>query len=325
MTNDRMTTTSDSQAEDVPPADESAPITNGSQPSLARKIARRTTDLIAIALILIGALTVARRIGIWWNTDPEDVAPGVQAPFAADSLAPWSGNEAGALLDFGDMPLSLRRRQMAGDEQSALAAVRAQVHEAILHVNSAKDLPEETDRESKLLVQLLSIDPVTQSDDQDWWIYQLQGPLQMVLGVKVLDNQRRIISWGLALPVDEEAWTLITIEPRATTEIQIDSVPMIPLPPDTERTLSVRDPLAGGIVSFRGTGPSLVWQKHFQSVAEQTGWTTAPASDISSGSASLAFVREVDSRRYRADIQMAQSSDGWTGVIQVTRLNAAQD
>ncbi len=290
------------------------------QTSLARRIARRTTDLLAISLILIGGLTVTRRIIIWWKTDPQQVAPGVHSEFAPEVLAPWSSHASGSLLDFGTMPFSLRRWQIAGDLETALDHMQQHLRKLLTVPMRAEDIPQETPAEAKLLEGILAIDPVEGDPHGQWWIYRLPGTLNMVLGVKLVDEKRRIAAWGLLFPVTEEYWTLISVEPRSAVASDDEQSPLLPIPPETVPTLSLRDPLAGAIVSFRGKGPPAVWRKHFDTSAKEAGWTRGEAPQTSSEGGALTYLKTVGEKRFRVDVQFVSSKDHWTGVMQMTRL-----
>src|SRR5262245_36752603 len=91
-----------------------------SQSSIARRIASRTTDLIAIGVVLAAALSFGREIVVWWRAEP----PTVTIDAAAEAPAAlWETPGAAVTLDFGDRPLSLARQSVSGEHDRALEAL----------------------------------------------------------------------------------------------------------------------------------------------------------------------------------------------------------
>src|SRR5262245_20311681 len=81
--------------------------------AVSRKIARRTTDLIAVGVVLIGGLSIGRQVVEWWRDEP---AQGAAAP-QASGIDPTG--DGPLRLEFGDYPLAMERQTIVGDQDSA--------------------------------------------------------------------------------------------------------------------------------------------------------------------------------------------------------------
>src|SRR5262245_59687596 len=72
---------------------------------VALRTTSRTTDLIAIAIVLVASLTLGRQVLRWWQAEP-------RSPDAAADAGPAPAYEIGSaplLLEFGDIPLAMTR------------------------------------------------------------------------------------------------------------------------------------------------------------------------------------------------------------------------
>ena len=81
--------------------------------SLSQKIMRRTTDLLAVAIVAVGLLAVWGKLGRWWNTaDPPDVTV---MPLPAESINPWGQNGESVTLAWGDLGYAIHHQIVADD------------------------------------------------------------------------------------------------------------------------------------------------------------------------------------------------------------------
>src|SRR5262249_9410637 len=88
---------------------------------VARRTTSRTTDLIAIAIVLVASLTLGRQVLRWWQAEP----PAPNAAAEAGPASAWEVGSAPLLLEFGDMPLAMTRQAIRGDEETAVDALVA--------------------------------------------------------------------------------------------------------------------------------------------------------------------------------------------------------
>jgi hypothetical protein len=251
---------------------------------------------------------------VWWKTDPAGVATGAQAVFSPDALAPWGIGPAGASVEFGSAPFSLRRQVVPGGLDHALQALQRNCRNALISSSAAP--PPISESERRLLSQLSRLDPLESDLQSDWSIYRLRGPLAMVLGVgrggDADDDSPRVLCWGLAFPAAEDAWTVLTVEPRMAESSTATN--QIELPASAVRLLAVSDELGGGLVTFSGEGPPAAWKSHFDDEARRGDWS--PQRAWRSEADAWAAAWEDEARRI--DVQFHRADGGWTGLIHIS-------
>lgn len=296
------------------------PPQSGDWSELSRWMLRRTFDLIAIGLVLLAGLTVARRVLVWWKTDPGDLVADQQTAFARDALAPWGIGPGGASLEFGAIPFHLRRVVLRGTLAEARAQLQAIAREAA-RTWVAKPAPLPSDgpelREEQLLARLAAVEPVERGPDGQWSLYRIEGPLEMVAAVAPGQPdaaEARVVCWGLALPVEEDAWRLLVVTPpRGSTGAS--AAPALPLPPECRLELSLSDELGGGWAMFSGPGPAESWQVHFDRLAESRGWERLRPWSEGNPTRSAAWVESGGGKPRRVDVQLTRGEKGWAGVV----------
>ncbi|MCA9053289.1 MAG: hypothetical protein KDA75_05595 [Planctomycetaceae bacterium] len=298
------------------------PVGSGDLGGLSRRIARRTTDLIAIALILIGGLTVAQRLVVWWKTDPSETLANPEALFSSDSLAPWGGGPEGVSLDLGEQPLTLHRRVVRGSRDDAIHALQEDCRTAVAGFPADRfdSLPPREERESRLLQQLGNQSPIDMAADRTWSVYAVPGPVAMVFGTRresVDAPPVRIVCWGLIMPSPEETWTLLRIVPRLSSNAA-GNTESIPLPSNCRPGLSVRGDVEGELVTFSGHGPAAEWRKHFDHLAVEQEWRPLATWRTEAANWSAAWLRQRGTRLERIDLQLTQSETGWAGLINIS-------
>ena len=113
---------------------------------VARRTTSRTSDLIAIAIVVVASLTLGRQVLRWWQAE----APSPDAAAEAGPAPAYEIGNAPLLLEFGDIPLAMTRQAIRGDEETAVDALVARCWEEAQRVGTAR-LPEE---ESRLKAEL---------------------------------------------------------------------------------------------------------------------------------------------------------------------------
>ena len=184
--------------------------------SLAHRTRRRTTDLIAISLLLVVGLAVGRQLTAWWNetaldsfTDPKSVTgPGTA----------WTGLDA---LRLGELDKTIHRQQFHGDRQAAWDALetstRATVREAGWPTRGA-------DQDERQLLALLDTRDSRTSPKTSLSLHRLDGPLPIVVAVRQLLGERRVVGWGLATrstPGEWVTWTCAAADGNTTGPVAL--------------------------------------------------------------------------------------------------------
>lgn len=302
----------------------------GDWSELSRWMLRRTIDLIVIGLVLLAGLTVARRVLVWWKTEPGDLVADHQAAFAGDALAPWGIGPGGARLEFGTTGLSLRRVVLRGTLAEAQEQLQTIARETARDWGSQPRLrlsealgPRER-REMQLLTRLTAVEPVERDPDGRWSLYRIEGPLEMVVAVAPDQpdaEEARVVCWGVALPVDTGTWRLLMVTPRAEST-GVSASPALPLPPNCRRELSLSDAVGGGLTTFSGPGPAETWQVHFDNVAESLGWKPVRRWSERSSGRSAVWIAPGGGEPRRIDVQLTRGEKGWAGVVSFSPLSS---
>lgn len=313
MTSD-LPTTSETRA-GTPPTDLTG---------VARKIRRRTTDLLGIGIVTIGCLTVASYVSEAWRTDTPPVAP----PAHSTGWDP----AAGTILQFGSMRQSLHQQIVHGSRDEALAQLAGNCQSAAGSARAAlADNAREAPAEEQRLLELLATREPDEVLPDGRQRHKIDGllPMIVVAGTPAIDSRQiavstdaapsRVLSWGIALPVDEASWSLLTLQPTDSTGADTVSHGPIPLPPDGERTLDITGHDGGRLLCFRGPGPGRRWVRELDRQFLQQRWQPLrPWSQSGHGGWSATYSQRDETGRTRADIQLARQPDGnWVGVLQI--------
>lgn len=315
-----------------PPAVSTPGPDSGEAVPLSRVILRRTTDLIAISLVLIAGLTIARRVSVWWETEPT-----VATAFPHEALTPWGSGPGGALVGLGDRPLMLRRQIVSGNLDAALRQVQANCRR-VLESPSGSHAPllPITPTEADLLSKMDRIPVLEEDRAAGWSLHRLSGPLSMILGVgrqhsagsgeRDADEQR-VLCWGLVFPSAESTWTVLTVEPRAAEGA---STWDLPLPEGTQARMRMSDDIGGGVLTFSGNGPPTAWQHHWDREAARRGWRTLRDWESGSDGWTAAWQADIHPEKNghppetgrggsrRIDVQFLWTEQGWSGFVHVS-------
>ena len=227
--------------------------------SLAHRTRRRTTDLIAISLLLVVGLAVGRQLTAWWNetaldsfTDPKSVTgPGTA----------WTGLDA---LRLGELDKTIHRQQFHGDRQAAWDALetstRATVREAGWPTRGA-------DQDERQLLALLNTRDSRTSPKTSLSLHRLDGPLPIVVAVRQLLGERRVVGWGLATrstPGEWVTWTCAAADGNTTGPVA--------LPTGSRRLLVIGSANREQLLVFNGSPDPGDWWNHFERELDQDGW-----------------------------------------------------
>ena len=300
---------------------ELTPVGGDGWEGLSRRIARRTTDLIAIAVIAIAGVTIAQRLVVWWKTDPADTLANPEVVFSSDALAPWGVGSDGAALDLGDAPLTLHRKVTPGTREEA---VKKLLEECTTYLAESTEtviiVPAVTPEESRLLERLREWPLAGAADDHRWAVYQVDGPVAMVFGTRITNEGGaavRIACWGLVMPSFDNTWTLLRITPRPTAA-SASAADAIPLPQNCRPGLAVRDDVGGQLITFSGGGPPDSWGTHYDALALERDWTLLADWRTESNSWSAAWSAGSGVAAKRIDLQFTRTEQGWSGLLNVS-------
>ncbi len=288
---------------------------------LAGRISGTTTKCVLTLMILVAGWGFGRQVLRWWA--PEDAAPP-----AAPSPAEWSsvlGDENRPHeLRFGDGGGAIRRARMTGDRQQATRALRATCRELAAAVSPPAVAA--GPRQQALLARLQGKRPVDRTDN-GWEIHELDGVVPMVVATapieakmpcaespEVASPDRGVVSWGLALPADEQVWTLYTFAAGDGAGAASPTSTPTPLPDGCQMMVSVRAEDGAQVLSFSGPARPRQWEEHFDRWYRGRGWTS-PRGWQREGETRRARLHNRD-RDARVDIQFGPDGrGGMTGLL----------
>jgi len=315
---------------------------------VARRITSRTTDLLAISIVLVASLTLGRQILHWWHADPPSsptaaIEPELAGPAWDDELQPLS-------LEFGDLPLALTRQVVLGDQESAVEAL-------VRHCQTAAEMAvcpsrEPDDAEQRLLEKIAGLTPVERSVEKsladkigDWQVYIVDEQFTLVAAVRRFadggatvspaDGQakrlrhksdgskgtarevNRLVCWGIAMPAREKAWTLYVFRESPTGSTSPSGRSNVPLPPGAYRNMSLRDERGGLLVGFSGSGSAAAWMKFYDDWFGRQAWSKTDKWSTGSESWSARFSNPDAPSAGHVEIRFAADQNGiLTGLLQ---------
>ena len=293
---------------------------------IARRIRGRTTDILAIAIVVVFGLSFGGRIAEWWATDPETV--GLDANISAGGTMPWETPGGVVSLEFGEHPYAIERQTLSGSRKQAVAAlqgsVRPLVREAVLPPG------EQTEAETRLLTRVAKL-KASEEEQGVWQIFTIDRPLPMVVGVRnfgrkatsgnvkpaAADN-RRVVCWGLAFPFSVDGWRLFAFHPTNVRRETLPGLPKLKLPETARRILSLRGAGGGALVGFEGAGPGKEWAQHFDDWFKKHNWQRDAEWSRSGSDWNVRFLAGNQPNAGRIEIQFGKTDEAeWTGLLTV--------
>ncbi len=288
---------------------------------LATRISSFTTKCMLTGIVLVAGLGFGRQMLQWWAEEDASHGGLVQT---ADGL----GNPLRPhLLQFGDLPWSLRRQTVVGPKEAAVAALR-QIGSKTVREGEDLKLPDDkpTEAESKLLAQLATRKPVAEEPGR-WALYESDENLPMIV-VSAGDpatSGRRIVTWGFAFPADSDAWTVCTFQPAARGGSGSTSVIDEAIPPGCTKTLSVRVVDGGAVVGFHGPGPLETWKNQFDGHFAGNNWKMVGQWRNSGAAWHARYEKSGSAAGTVVDVRFGPGSDGrFSGLLVVTPSRALE-
>lgn len=297
----------------------------------AQRVMRRTTDLLAIAILLIGGLMVGGRLSKWWATDPADT-PSPMEVAQAESGAPahWGDDGQPVTLEFGPFAQALRRQELRGTTEE----ITRQLTDWCRNTVQQSDLPSAVPdaRETALLKQLKTLPAVATLPNRGT-VYRADYPVSMVLGTRLADGRNggktedvpaeRVVCWGFAFPQRPGVWTVFLSGPGEAAR-QLSPLPSIELPKHCERLISLRNDRGDALLAFTGADRASVARRHFEEWFQARGWAVGRAWNEVNGRWSARFVSPPGDAPQAGwegsvDLQLGdQGNGGVSGVLNFT-------
>ncbi len=297
---------------------------------VSRQILRRTTDLIAVALVLAASLTFGRQVLRWWGADARDAAAELAAP---PSSLPGDG--APMTLEFGSQPFSFTRQTFAGSHEVALAAMRAVCRAGTDAAATPTGTPDAA--ESTLLAETQGLAPVDEKPGV-WQLFEARGQFDMAVGVGWAGPPgehgqtsgtgragavRRIACWSLVLPMSETGWLLYTFQRISTSGVKSPDSPTLPLPPLSRKILALRGPDGGVLVGIQGTEPVQDAIGFYDAWFADRRWARLSPWNAAAGGAMSKYLSPPGTLRWTADVQFGSDArGGWTGLLSLAAAEA---
>jgi hypothetical protein len=274
-----------------PPSVDAKPKAKGFKRA-AQLISRRTTDLIAIAIVTFGLFAVSGRLSDWWST-PADVPINPQqavSEIAGDQLS-WEDSQHPVTMQLGTLPVELQRATIKGDQKSLEEFVVPRLVK-LVDSTAARDWPisstdlkqddttKQMDQAERILLNgIRQLKPMR--DTQHGSIYRIDEPGSMgftstFIGVrKSPDADLRVVAWSLSIPYRTDDWRVFFFRriPKSS-----DKQKSFPLPDDAERIFSIGNVDGDGLISFARKADNETnskpsdWQQFFSSRFDSGGW-----------------------------------------------------
>ena len=284
---------------------------------LSRRIAGWTTNGLATGLILLAGLTLGRQVLIWWG---QSDSPPVSRP---DEHQVQAGPRQ---IELAALATTIRTQEIRGTRDDALVALRNLCRPAKrpgVRTSAAAGAAEQ-----KLLAELSGQEPAERGDG--WRLDQFSQGLPLVICSTAVERNSfrsqekgnpengvnsvppspadlRIVAVGLAVPRGENEWTAYAFEVDGAEASEHNFG--FPLPPNSARGISLRQPDGSLLMAFDGSGSSEEWERHFRGQPQKEGWQLA-AEPPAAGPRWQAQFRKRLPKPLRADVHFEYDGQG---------------
>ena len=280
---------------------------------VSQTLRRRTTDLLALAILAVGLLAIGGKVSRWWGKSPEEAAPRAQNP--PRPLA-WGAGGEGVSMEWGDLEYAIHRQRLTGDAETVGGRLEDLVISYVPKITPPEFPP--SDAEVKLLSELKTI-PASRSLDSGTRLYRLGEHLPMILLTRLVGDSRRVVCWARAFPQSQTEWMAFLFYSAKTDATQAAPFQQIPLPEGSQRIQSLHEKGQRSWIGFKGPGPARDWQSHFDDWFAEADWK--PIREWSQTPSGWTAAYQSADEKQRADIWLnRQTNEEWTGMIFVERL-----
>lgn len=284
---------------------------------VARQISRRTTDLIAVAILVVAGLAIGGRLTDWWRTEPDAATTAPESPLAS----PWN-DASGLLLEFGDAPWTIERRSVTGDFEAAAAELLESGRRIAADPRADPALPAADEAETKLLASLAQWSPIAEDPGQ-WKLYAVGGPVPWIVGTRVTGGHaqadgphERLVCWGIAVPQSNVDWTLYVIDRRPLASSDAAAAMRLALPESLNISMRIRSQDAGELVCFTARDPARKWMSDVDRQFAADGWITGSEWNESGDGWTATFDRRSADGSETAELTAVRGADGtWQGIV----------
>lgn len=291
---------------------------------LAKRISGWTSRSLVSAMILVAGLAFGRQVLHWWRADdaPAGTPP---RPLAVGHLGEPGQDHA---LEFGGSDWGMVRGTAGGDAAAVVRQLLARCAELIGTCRVPQTPPGPA--ESDLLRRIPSQPPVMEQPGQ-WRLYALDAGFPMVIGTrqagpngtpaddKVAKTTPRVVTLGMATPSGDQVWTTYTFHTCANGGNGRPSVQDKPIPPGSQKTMTVRAADGATVVAFKGSDPLDEWTRFFDAWLKTHGWETSGGWVDRGTTRSLHGVRAREEVWERIDVLLALEAAGESrGVVFLT-------
>jgi len=242
---------------------------------LARRISTWTTNGLFSALIVVVGLGFGRQVIRWWHApSSEDQASQLQY------LLPGHSSLDPRNVAFGNLEWTLDRQMVAATRDT----IRSAVVELCEQCVSRASCPEEAcgSAETQLMRTLAQGEP-TASEPGKWAVYETMDILPMAVGLRIVPEHvetavshgpqaSRISAWCVAVPSEQNLWTVLCFSPASSSEAVSGLSTEIPLPDGSRVLLSVKAREGGSTQVFSGSGELADWEAFFVRWFAENGW-----------------------------------------------------
>lgn len=298
----------------APDAAETAESNESALNKTARQISKRTTDLIAIAIVTIGVLTVAGRLTEWWHTEPTSIAsPSAAAAISAGTPIRWGVDESAVSVLAGEHAVQMERRILLGDQDRVDGILRdrliaiaesqsSRTRPAIDGSNSSGAASDGTfARQEERLIKLLKNLAPFEGKNGQWNLYRLDlaenpVPGSFLIATRVTTGQEKhesLAAWAIATPSSPTQWTSFVLTPADTDGER--PPPATPVPADGRLVISLRTNSHDELTVFQrvdAASPDISrWSQDISNQLTAAGWHEARAWQQSADSAAARFER----------------------------------
>ena len=284
---------------------------------VARRISSWTTNCILSALILVVGLVFGRQVLDWWATDETGTPEPPPQLAMTDGLGDPTRRHQ---LQFGDAPWTMGRETVAGDRKEVAKMLQTSCRELTARCGPPNDAPGPL--EARFLASLVGESPVAEEPGQ-WQVYQVESGFPMAAGIRtvasgsaqangeqVAQKAHRVVTWGLAVPAADQAWTLYTFHPANAATGPTADLAEVPLPPDSRKTISIRAVGGGTMVAFGGPPEPTAWRAFFDRWFRERTWTTVGSWKRSGSTWHLRYAGPPDRPTEMIDVQFGPDGRG---------------
>jgi hypothetical protein len=251
--------------------------------TLGKRWAGWACNLLATGLILLAGLVFGRRILQWWGQEPGDAARAVASADRGDQRL--GDLQQTHWMQFGDLPGQMSRTTLDGDQDAVLARLANLCEQAARSTPLPSEPPGPA--ETRMLASIDRQSPTAEVPGK-WQVFTLDGPVPMAVSLRfvgvtpprpqVVGPSRRVVSWGIGLPVSQGRWVLFSYQPTVPLGARSSASGGLQLPPPPEggsRTVQTAVVGGGTLLGVTGQGSLERWSDWYDRWFASRGWTSA--------------------------------------------------